>query len=156
MDLNEAEKSFDYFADLLKMQCSQLTLASDMAAKAASTEMAVQARENRNQALASLQESHKNSLIFSIVVRKEMGKQAARLVCVPLELAKVIAASNRLVQASQEAHLLIEAQREKHAQESKPAQPSETVKAISAFLEKHEREQAAELRRRRSLPDRDS
>ncbi len=90
MDLNEAEKSFDYFTDLLKMQCAQMTLALDMEAKAASTEMAAQATEVRNQALASLQELYKNAQILSILVCEEMGKQAARLVCVPLELAKVM------------------------------------------------------------------
>ena len=125
MDLNEAEKSFDYFTDLLKMHCAQLTVALDMEAKAASTEMAAQATEVRNQALASLQESYKNAQILSILVCQEMGKQAARLVCVPLELANVSAASNRLVQASQQANSLIEEQEKKRAQKTEPKE-SET------------------------------
>jgi len=149
MDLNEAEKSFDYFADLLKMQCTKLTVASDMEVKAASTQMAAQASETRNQVLASLEESCKNSQILSIIVLKEMTKQAEQLICVPLELAKVTAALNRLKQASHQAHLLIEEQEKRQAQKTEPKQPSETAMAIRRFLEK-------EHTRNRSLPDPDN
>ena len=55
MDLNEAEKSFDYFANLLKMQCALLSRASEMEVTAASTEMALRASEVRNKVLAELE-----------------------------------------------------------------------------------------------------
>ena len=86
MDLNEAEKSFDYYANLLKMQCALLSRASEMEVTAASTEMALRASEVRNKLLADLEESRKNSLILSILVCEEMAKEAQQLICVPMEL----------------------------------------------------------------------
>ena len=86
MDLNEAEKSFDYYANLLKMQCALLSRAPEMEVTAASTEMALRASEVRNKLLADLEKSRKNSLILSILVCEEMAKEAQQLICVPMEL----------------------------------------------------------------------
>ena len=55
MDLNEAENPFDYFANLLKTQCTLLSRASEMEVTAASTEMALRASEFINKLLADLE-----------------------------------------------------------------------------------------------------
>jgi hypothetical protein len=154
VNLSEAEKSFDYFANLLKMQSSLLSLAVDWEAKSASTEMAPQAREGRNQALIDLKETRKNSLVLSILVGKAMAKEAERLVSVPMELAKVIRASTRLAQAGQQADFLIEQQEKKLAEDSKPEQESPTAMAIRKYLEKHDRGQSE--RRGRSSSELDN
>src|SRR5690242_19346271 len=107
MNLTEAEKSYDYFAELLKTQSGLLGIAIDSEAKSAATEMAVQAIECRKQLLIDLKETRKNSLIIEILIRNEMTREAARLVFAPAELAKVNSASARLEQAAQQADLLI-------------------------------------------------
>ncbi len=140
MNLVEVEKSYDYFADLLRIRSSLLSSAIDFEAKSASTEMAPQARECRDQLLIDLKETRKNSLIISILVHEEMTKEAERLVRVPTELAKVIRASTRLEQAAQQADLLIEQQEKKQAENLQPKE-SATFAAIKRFLEQHEREQ---------------
>ena len=53
-----------------------------------------------------------------------------------MELAKVIAASNRLTQVSQQADLLIAEQKKKQAQKTEPQQPSALSMAIREILSK--------------------
>jgi hypothetical protein len=146
MNLGEAEKSFDYFTDLLQVQSTMLTVAADLEAKSASPEMAPQARETRVQALLNLEVTQKNSLIIGIIVHKEMTRHAELLISMPMELAKVTAASTRMRQAERKAQSLIEQQEKKQAEDLAP-KVSATSKAISEFLEKHEREQAERRRK---------
>jgi hypothetical protein len=133
MDLSEAEKSLEHFAELLKVECALLSL---IVVEDASTEAASRARELRKQALINLRESRKNSLVISILVSKAIAERAEQLIWVPEKLAKVLTASNRLAQASHEAHRLIEEQEKNMIQKSEPKQPSATSIAIAAFLER--------------------
>ena len=136
MDLNEAEKSFDYYANLLKMQCALLSRASEMEVTAASTEMAPRASEASNKVLADLEESRRNSLVLSLVVQEEMDKEVPPCV---IELAKVMAAANRLAQVSQQADLLIAEQKKKQAQKTEPQQPSAMARTIRELRQKYDR-----------------
>ena len=109
MNLHEAEKSFDYFAERLKVQCAQLTHAAETAAAAAaSTELAERARETKDLALANLKDSLRNSLALSIVIHEALTKEADQSVRNPMQLAKVITASTRLEQAALQARALVE------------------------------------------------
>jgi hypothetical protein len=133
MDLKEAEKSLDYFANLLKMRCTLLSRTSDMEVTAAPTEMALRVSEVKNKVLADLEESRRNSLVLSIVVQEEIAKEVQPCV---MELAKVMAAANRLTQVSQQADLLIAEQKKKQAQKTEPQQPSALSIAIRELRRK--------------------
>jgi len=140
--LGEAEKSLNYFADLLNTRSALLRTAVALEARAGTVGMASQVTEDRQQLFTKLQESYKDAQILNILVTKEMGKQAARLVCVPIETAKVHTALKRLWQEQEQVRLLLEEQERILAQKSEPKENA-TASAIRKFLEGHVREEAA-------------
>ena len=114
------------------MRCALLR-ASDMEVTAASTEMALQVSEVQIKYSLIWKNSRRNSLVLSLVVQEEMAKEVQPCV---MELAKVMAAANRLTQVSQQADLLIAEQKKKQAQKTEPQQPSALSMAIRELRRK--------------------
>jgi hypothetical protein len=136
MNLREAEKSLNYFADLLNMRSALLRSAVALEARAGSVVMASQATEDRQQLFTQLQESYKDAQILSILLYKEMGKQAERLFCAPKETAKVLTALKRVREAEEQARPLLDEQERILAQKSELEQESATSRAIRKFRER--------------------
>lgn len=132
VDLEEAARSFTYFSDLLDHQCSLYNAAVGFKSDGAAKEVA----ELQNVIIIKLHETVKNSHILDIVVSQAMTTEAERMAQSVLPLARMIAATNRLVIAQRKASALID-EHERTQEKNVPAEENPTAVAIRKFLEEH-------------------
>jgi hypothetical protein len=144
MDLEEARVSLDFYASLLDLQCKQYSLAvSLMEVEQNAKQPESRATGLRDQAVADLRRTERETLVLSILIDKAIARESKRLVHLPHELVRLLEARNRQTAALNIAVNLLrehdqkEAEKErKEAQKKEPAKPTALQLAIQEYRER--------------------
>ena len=133
IDLREARKSFDFYSNLLDLQCG---LYGVMGASAIVEQLAAEASNSRDEVVAELTRRQHDALVLSVLFSEQMQKQAPDLLLRLGELTEALQAQNRMVAAANKATAVIQEHKKALAEKNQRPEESATNRGVRKFMER--------------------